>query len=126
MKLPKKEKRVEERTVFILFCDGSYALRKRPDKGLLAKLWEFPNVEGKLEIHQALEAVEQLGLQPRHVLKQICRKHIFTHIRWEMTGIYLEVAEKSGDFVWMIPDRIQQEAALPTAFRQFWEERENV
>ena len=74
----------------------------------------------------ALEAVERLGLQPRNVLKQIRRKHIFTHIRWEMTGIYLEVAEKSGDFVWMTPDRIQQEAALPTAFRQFWEERENV
>jgi len=33
VKSPKKEKRQEDRTVFIFFCDGKYALQKRPDKG---------------------------------------------------------------------------------------------
>ena len=54
------------------------------------------------------------------------RKHIFTHIQWEMTGIYLEVASATGDFEWFTAEQIRQEAALPTAFRQFWEEIENV
>jgi A/G-specific adenine glycosylase len=126
VKLPKKAKRVEERTVFILSCDGCYALRKRPDSGLLAGLWEFPNVEGKLDVPAALTAAEKLGIRPRNIRRQLQRKHIFTHIRWEMTGYFLETAEKSGDFVWMSADRIEQEAALPTAFRQFWEEREDV
>ena len=126
MKLPKKEKRVEERTVFILSCEGSYALRKRPDTGLLAGLWEFPHVEGKLDVEAALEAAVNMGLRPRNICKQIDRKHIFTHIRWEMTGFYLETAEKSGDFVWMDAETVRQEAALPTAFRQFWEEIEDV
>ena len=58
VKSPKKEKRVEEKTVFILSCDGRYALRKRPDPGLLAGLWEFPNVPGKLETKKALDQVE--------------------------------------------------------------------
>ena len=71
VKLPKKRKRVEEKTVFILSCDGKYALRKRPDTGLLAGLWEFPNVPGKLETAQALEAAQQLGLRPREIKKQI-------------------------------------------------------
>ena len=126
VKLPKKEKRVEERTVFILSCNGCYAVRKRPEKGLLAGLWEFPNVPGKLDTAQALAAAEQMGIHPRDIRRQLERKHIFTHIRWEMTGIYLEVKEKSGDFIWMSADRIEQEAALPTAFRQFWEDREDV
>ena len=126
VKLPKKGKKLEEKTVFIFSCDGWYALEKRPETGLLAGLWQFPNCPGKLDIPQAIDAAGQMGLQIRNVFKQVERKHIFTHIRWEMRGIYLETAEPKGEFVWMSPEQIRQEAALPTAFRQFWEERENV
>ena len=63
-------------------------------------------------------------MKPRDIRKIIERKHIFTHIRWEMRGIYLEVSEPAGDFVWLTGEQIDQEAALPTAFRQFWEEAE--
>ena len=126
VKLPKKEKRVEDRTVFILSCDGRYALEKRPNKGLLAGLWQFPNVIGKLETLDALAAVEKLGLRPRELMRQLERKHIFTHIRWEMRGIYIEVAECAGEYTWLTAEQIQTEAALPTAFRQFWEETDHV
>ena len=121
VKSPKKEKRVEEKTVFILTCDGRIALRKRPDTGLLAGLWEFPNVPGKLETQEALAQVEEFGLRPREIYRQVERKHIFTHIRWEMRGIYMKVAEPVGDFCWRTAEEIFEEAALPTAFRQFWE-----
>ena len=126
VKLPKKGKRVEERTVFILSCDGKYALHRRPEQGLLAGLWEFPNVPDKLEPAQALEQAESWGLKPRQLHKQLERKHIFTHIRWELRGIYLEVAEPAGEFSWLTPEQINREAALPTAFRQFWEETDYV
>jgi A/G-specific adenine glycosylase len=121
VKLPKKQRKIEEKTVFILSCDGKYALRKRPKTGLLAGLWEFPNVPGKLELPQAMAAVEAMGLKPRDVFRQVSRGHIFTHVQWDMLGIYLEVAEPAGAFTWMTAEQIRQEAALPTAFRQFWE-----
>jgi len=126
VKLPKKGKRVEEKTVFILSCDGRYALEKRPDSGLLAGLWQFPNVSGKLQTAQALDAVQDMGLRPREITKQIERKHIFTHIIWQMRGIYLEVAEESEHFCWLSAEQIRADAALPTAFRQFWEEADHV
>ena len=126
VKLPKKGKRVEEKTVFILSCDGRYALEKRPDTGLLAGLWQFPNVPGRLETAQVLEAVQGMGLRPREIIRQMERKHIFTHIRWEMRGIYLEVAEEAAGFTWLTAAQIDAEAALPTAFRQFWEETDHV
>ena len=126
VKSPKKEKRVEEKTVFILSCDGRYALRKRPGTGLLAGLWEFPNVPGKLETEGALAQAESFGLRPREVYRQVERKHIFTHIRWEMRGVYLEVAEPGGEFAWLTAQEIEKEAALPTAFRQFWEVETDV
>ena len=122
IKAPKKEKRIEKKTVFILSCDGRYALEKRPDKGLLAGMWQFPNVPSIMETEAALQAVMQMGLRPKDILRQVERSHIFTHIRWEMRGVYLEVSQTAGDFVWMTAEEIEENAALPTAFRQFWEE----
>ena len=121
VKSPKKERRQEDRTVFILSCDGSYALEKRPNRGLLAGLWQFPNVSGHLSTDQALEAVESMGLHPREILRESEKKHIFTHIQWNMKGIYLEVDKPEGSFQWFTQQEINTQAALPTAFRQFWE-----
>lgn len=126
VKTPKKAKKEEEKTVFILSCDGCYALQKRPDNGLLAGLWEFPNVPGKLDMEQGLLILKDWGLRPRQLLRQVERQHIFTHIRWQMHGLYLEVAEKNNAFVWLSAEEIRQQAALPTAFRQFWEETDHV
>ena len=126
VKSAKKQRRVEEKTVFILSCDGSYALEKRPGNGLLAGLWQFPNCPDKLDTDAALTKVEEMGLAPREIFRQVERKHIFTHIQWELRGIYLEVVSPNGDFDWFTAEQIEKEAALPTAFRQFWEEIENV
>ena len=126
VKSPKKQKRVEEKTVFILSCEGEYGLRQRPDTGLLAGLWEFPNVSGKLQTDEVLTEVERMGLKPKEIFRQVERKHIFTHIRWELRGVYLEVVEKNHELTWFTEEQINARAALPTAFRQFWEERDYV
>ena len=121
-KSPKKERRQENRTVFILTCDGSYALLRRPPKGLLASLWEFPNLEGALNPQQAMEQAEKWELKPRELLKQADRTHIFTHIQWNLTGYYIEVSRRSPSFQWFTDAEIRAQAALPTAFRQFFPE----
>ena len=126
VKSPRKEKRKEEKTVFVLFCQDSVALRKRESTGLLAGLWEFPNVPGKLEAADALGQLESWGLQPTGLEKIIHRKHIFTHILWEMEGVYAQVDRKSPQFVWMTRSELETNAALPTAFRQFWEDKCHV
>ena len=126
VKLPKKEKRAAEKTVFILSCDGRYALEKREETGLLAGLWQFPNVDGMLDTEAAVLAVARMGLSLRDVRKIVERTHIFTHIRWQMRGFYLEVSHIGGDFVWMTAEEIEKQAALPTAFRQFWEVAKDV
>ena len=126
VKAPKKPKRQEDRTVFIFSCGDAYALCKRPDKGLLAGLWEFPNVTGKLDLSQALSAAEQFGVRPGNLLRQTEKKHIFTHIQWNLRGYYIEAAEESDRFSWFTADQLRDQAALPTAFRQFLEENDHV
>lgn len=123
VKSPKKARKQETRTVFILSCNGRFALEKRPSKGLLAGLWQFPNVEGKLDVTEAMQKVEEFGLIPAEIFRQVEKKHIFTHIEWDMRGIYIEVKSEGVDFTWLTEQDIHSHAALPTAFRQFWEDR---
>ena len=123
VKSPKKQRRQERRTVFIMRCENSFALEKRPNKGLLAGLWQFPNVMGHLDTQRALEQVEGWGLAPKDIYKEVYKTHIFTHIAWDMKGIYLEVSDKTGNFQWFTAEQVNGQAALPTAFRQFWEEK---
>ena len=106
IKAPKKEKRQEDRTVFILSCDGRYALEKRPSRGLLAGLWQFPNISGHFDTPTALLRAESMGIGVRQIYKEISRKHIFTHIIWDMKGIYLEVAEPTANFRWFTEEEI--------------------
>ncbi len=126
VKASKKGKRQEEKTVFILRCGNAYALEKRSSQGLLAGLWQFPNVSGRLSLEEALQWATEQGLHPKDILREVSRKHIFTHIQWNMTGYYLEVTEASAQFSWFSPAQIHTSAALPTAFRQFWEELDHV
>ena len=124
VKRPKKQRRTEEKTVLILRCENRYALCKRPEKGLLAGLWQFPDLEGKCTVEQAIGALEGMGIRTKEVCRTLERNHIFTHITWEMRGIFLEVSNTGGEGIeWMEEDTILEKIALPTAYRQFWEER---
>ena len=122
VKLPKKAKKQEDRTVFLLRCGDTWAIEKRPGKGLLTGLWQFPNVAGHLGPEEAVRWAEGRGLHPKNVERSIDRHHIFTHIRWDLRGWFLEVGEAAGGYTWLTLEEIDEQAALPTAFRQFREE----
>ena len=126
VKSPKKAKRQENLTVFILRWGNSFALEKRPSSGLLADLWQFPNTPGALDAAGAMNWAGERGLKVSDIRRIAEKKHIFTHIQWNMTGIYLELSEKPEVFQWFTEEQIEKNAALPTAFRQFWEERDYV
>lgn len=79
VKPPKKERRVEERTVFVIRHQDSIALHRRASKGLLAGLWELPNIKGHLTPDEVslLFPKRQMELLPD-------AKHIFSHVEWRM------------------------------------------
>ena len=108
--------------VFVLLREGRVALRKRPDAGLLAGLWEFPNVEGALDEEHAPGAVAAWGLEPKAWSKKLTAKHIFTHVEWHMTGYTLEVAgDGPEEFVWVDAEGLKSHA-VPSAFARYYAE----
>lgn len=119
VRLPKREKRVEEKTVFLFSFEDKLALNRRTEPGLLSGLWQLPNVSGLLDTQAALEAAASFGLCPRELVRELHRNHIFTHIRWEMTCYEILCDAAPKDFIWATVPEISAHYALPTAFRQF-------
>ena len=94
------------------------ALRRRPGKGLLAGLWEYPNeLAGEETIPDAL------GLSPADLELVGTGRHIFTHIEWRMTAYTARtegLALPEG-WVWADREALAREYAVPNAFQAFSE-----
>ena len=119
---PRKARRVEERTVFLLCTGSRYAIRRRPERGLLAELWEFPNEEGALTEKEALAWAEEQGVKPLAILPVGKTKHLFTHVEWRMTGFRIEAGAEPETFQWRTPEEIRESCSVPTALR-FYERK---
>lgn len=91
-KASKKKRRIEEKTVLLIQNGQEYAICRRPDQGLLAGLYEFPNVEGWLTEEEVIRAVEEWKLIPLHIRTAGEAKHIFSHVEWHMKGYVVKVA----------------------------------
>lgn len=107
VKAAKKSRRIEQRTVYLLFYNGKVALRKRAKKGLLAGLWEYPNeLAGEKDAREHGE--------------EVCKgKHIFTHIEWHMTAVAVRAESDTlpEGWVWASKRDLEQKYAVPNAFR---------
>lgn len=122
VKAPKKARRVEKRTVFVLSCADRLALVKRPEKGLLAGLWQLPDTLGTLSEQEAIHYLDGLGVRPQELIKRAEKTHIFTHITWEMTGYYVSCAACPENFTWVSREDLESGYSVPTAYRQFLSE----
>jgi A/G-specific adenine glycosylase len=116
---PKREKRTEHLTVFLLRRGAAAALRQRPETGLLAGLWEYPHVPGALAEAEAARQLQMWGVRPTKWTKKLSARHIFTHVRWEMTGYVVEVDGLGpGDWLWAEAQQ-RERLAIPSAFEKF-------
>jgi len=113
VKAAKKPRKVEARTVWLIFHDGKVALRQRPARGLLAGLWEFPNELSGTDL------LEARGIEPLSDAFGCTAKHVFTHIEWHMTARVVEAADGTlpDGWVWADPGELERVYALPSAFK---------
>ena len=118
-----KERKIEERTILV-FQDGeTVAIRKRPAKGLLARMYEFPNLEGHLTMDEVIAYCKSIGLTPVFVKELPEAKHIFSHIEWHMTGYAVRVDELEKNckenMIFAKPEEIQKTYSIPAAFEKY-------
>ncbi len=127
----RKPRKVQRYTVFLLQDADRIALRRRPPKGLLAGLFEFPMTEGHLTEREALQYVRKLGFSPIRIEDAGAARHIFTHVEWDMVGYAVRVDELAkirydsngggGDIILAAADEIRGRYPIPSAFRRYRE-----
>ncbi|MFH1524196.1 MAG: A/G-specific adenine glycosylase [Chloroflexota bacterium] len=100
-------------TAAVLRRNGKVLLAKRPSKGLLGGMWEFPG--GKVEQDESLEACltreirEELGAEIRVGEPFGTFRHAYTHFRITLHAFLCEVADgeprpiQAAELVWVTP-----------------------
>lgn len=115
-----KARRIEKRTVLIFKDGDTLAIRKRPSKGLLAGLYELPNLEGHLTRRQVIEYSNSIGLAPIQIKKAEKAKHIFSHVEWHMIGYEIKVDELekncSEEMIFARKTELEEKYPIPSAF----------
>ncbi|HWQ50518.1 MAG TPA: A/G-specific adenine glycosylase [Terriglobales bacterium] len=119
VKTGRAPRKKEQKTVFLLRCGELIALRRRDRSALLGGLWEFPNVEGRLTAKEAAEQLAQWGVTAASLTSGMRKKHVFTHIEWEMTSYVAACKEMPDAFTWVTKDELTASLALPAAFGAF-------
>ena len=85
---PKKPQKEEEAACAVIIRDGRVLLHKRPSKGMLASMWEFPMALSRSR-EEAKEALEALLTGRAGESLWHCR-HVFTHRIWHMNAYPME------------------------------------
>ena len=107
---PPIARREVEVTVVLAYLGGRVLVRRRPSKGLLAGLWEFPNFsEGTLA--EALPGARATGELARS-------RHVFTHLVWNMRGLRAE-AEALPEGMRAVDADELRALPFPTALRVY-------
>lgn len=123
VKRDKKSRRIEKKTIFVLEYEGNIAIVKRPDKGLLAGLWEFPSVSGHFSMPRVKEELAKKELVPITVKRLADSKHVFSHVEWNMKGYFIsferEPAQWASNLLWVARDELKETYAIPVAFHPF-------
>lgn len=134
VKTKAKARRIEKRTVLIIKDGSQLALHKRPKKGLLAGMYELPNVDGYLSETEVTSYVKGQGYLPVRVQKACEAKHIFSHVEWHMIGyvVFLQAKEFLGedepaelqmqnDWIFVDVEETERNYAIPSAFVKYAE-----
>ncbi|KAF5024788.1 hypothetical protein F66182_3132 [Fusarium sp. NRRL 66182] len=144
LKVIKKAVREEETLVCVIQRgDGQYLVQKRPDKGLLAGLWEFPSnilqdpKEGSTPAKRRSKALAHVtklisehrgkGVQPKHVGELGSVPWLFSHLKLTMhvhfftleDGMMDAEALASSRLRWATSEAVDEES-MGTGMRKCW------
>ena len=118
-----KARRIEDKTILVFRDDEEIAIGKRDKKGLLAGLYELPNVPGHLSRKEVENYCKEIGLLPIRIKKLPAAKHIFSHVEWHMIGYDIRVDElektNKKEFLFIHPGEIEKTYPIPAAFEMY-------
>ena len=119
-----KPRKIVPVTLALVESPAGFLVQQRPQKGLLAGLWQPVLWEGEHLLQaEVLARLAALGLDTGTAAPAAlpAAKHIFTHIEWLMSGVQLHVPAQSAPagYVWANREQLRTTYTLPGAFRAY-------
>ena len=123
-KAAKKARTIEDKTILVIRTSRQVVLRKRPKRGLLAGLYEFPAMDKKASLEEVREWLKKQGVEAVRIEKLPESKHIFTHKEWHMTGYQVLVDElepmgQDESLLFVETQEIEGNYPIPSAFAAY-------
>lgn len=123
-KAVKKPRTVEYRTILVIRDGHRAVIRRRPNKGLLAGMYEFPSLLGKASLDEVKDWLSAQGVCAVRIEKLPESKHIFTHKEWHMTGYMvlvdgLEPMHKDPSLMFVETQETEEKYPIPSAFSAY-------
>lgn len=122
VKKTKKERKLEQRTIFVIECQGKYMIRKRPEKGLLAGMWELPGQEQHMSLEEIRDWTAEWDLSSDIQLLGRA-KHIFSHVEWHMLGYGIHLRDIPEQLrsqgIFCDAQTLREQYSIPTAFAYY-------
>ena len=123
-KAVKKPRTVEYRTILVIRDGHRAVIRRRPNKGLLAGMYEFPSLLGKASLDEVKDWLSAQGVCAVRIEKLPESKHIFTHKEWHMTGYMvlvdgLEPMHKDSSLMFVETQETEEKYPIPSAFSAY-------
>lgn len=121
VKTGKKTRAIQKRAVLLLISGDKILVQKRPSKGLLAGLWEYPALEGWVTEAELMVLLQEQGLSPLHIWPTIGAKHIFTHREWHMQGWIVSLSNTPSMLKghWITKEQLLETYAVPGAYKAY-------
>lgn len=117
----KIKRKKEQKTVFLLEFEGKIAIRKREKTGLLANMYEFPNIDKKVKENEIEQIIQNWKLRGNQIEEIGTHHHIFSHVEWDMIGYKMQVNSTNTEFIWVRKEEILKKYPIPGAFIPFRE-----
>lgn len=121
VKKSKKPRSVEKHTIVVITAGSQVWIRRRPQKQLLAGLWEFLDLPGDLTRQNVLDHLQEHGLAAKAIEDLGKARHLFTHKEWQMQGWHVQLAAPLplADGIWVDVSELHATYAMAGAISAY-------
>ena len=125
VKKEKKARKIEYKTVLCIEYKDRWLIHRRDRKGLLAGLWELPNLEGSFSAEGLEELIKKWDIRDYSLTSLGEGRHVFSHVEWRMRGYRLVLRQplpslpEDGEWLMASREDLKERYAVPAAFARF-------
>ena len=121
---PKKQRKIENKTILIVQDEERTVLRKREEGTLLAGMYGPPDLPGHVSARETAACLKELGFIPLEISRIEDSAHVFSHVEWRMAAYLVRIKKPvslpAGGFAFVKRDEASSRYSVPSAYKAYY------